>query len=60
MLFAVYNDAGDEQLVVSVGKTVSLMYQEANEDGGRGAPVKVDFGVRINDGKSVSALFPFA
>lgn len=53
VLFAVYNDVGDEQLVVSVGKTVSIMYQESNEDGSRSAPLKVDFGVRINDGKSV-------
>jgi len=54
VLFAVYNDAGDEQLVVSVGKTVTLFYQEGEDEGTRSAPLIVDFGVRINDGKSVT------
>ena len=53
VLFAVYNDAGDEQLVVSVGKTVSLHYHEGEEEGTRHPPLQVDFGVRMNDGKSV-------
>ncbi|EFX74469.1 hypothetical protein DAPPUDRAFT_57167, partial [Daphnia pulex] len=57
VLFAVYNDAGDEQLVVSVGKTVSLTYQEGDDEGNRSPPIQVDFGVRMNDGKSVTTIF---
>ena len=53
VLFAVYNDAGDEQLVVTVGKTVSLLYQESEEEGAKSPPIQIDFSVRINDGKSV-------
>ena len=54
VLFAVYNDAGDEQLVVSVGKTVTLTYQEGDDEGNRNPPIQVDFaGLRMNDGKSV-------
>ena len=56
VLFAVYNDAGDEQLVVSVGKTVSITYQEGDDEGNRSPPLQVDFGVRMNDGKSVRQI----
>lgn len=57
VLFAVYSDAGDEQLVVSVGKTVTLIYQEGDDEGNRSPPLQVDFGVRMNDGKSVVFFF---
>ena len=53
VLFAVYNDAGDEQLVVSVGKTITLLYHEGEDEGSRNPALQVDFGVRINDGKLV-------
>lgn len=56
VLFAVYNDAGDEQLVVSVGKNLTLHYYEG-EEGAKSPPLQVDFGVRINDGKSVTAAY---
>ena len=56
VLFAVYNDVGDEQLVITVGKTVSLLYQESEDEGTKSAPVQIDFSVRINDGKSVTKL----
>ena len=59
MLFAFYNDAGDEELVVSVGKTVTLLYHQAGgDDGAKNAPLLIDFGVRISDGKSVPLSFP--
>ena len=57
VLFAVYNDAGDEQLVVSVGKNLTLHYYEGEEEGAKSPPLQVDFGVRINDGKSVTLAY---
>lgn len=49
MLFGLYSDAGDDQLLVEVGDTVKLFYQdeEGRPEGGN----DLEFGVAINDGK---------
>lgn len=60
ILFAVYNDAGDEQLVISVGDTVKLIYQGDDDGDSKVSPVHVDFGVRMNDGKSVFFSLAFS
>lgn len=57
VLFAVYNNDGDEQLVVTVGKTVVLNYFEGELS--RSAPVQAEFQVAINDGKSVLSYCRF-
>ena len=55
VLFAVYNNDGDEQLVVTVGKTVVFNYFEGELS--RSTPIQAEFPVAINDGKSVLSSY---
>lgn len=49
VLFGLYSDAGDDQLLVEVGDTVKLFYQD--EEGKPKGGNDLEFGVAINDGK---------
>ena len=49
VLFGLYSDAGEDQLLVEVGDTVRFFYQDQN-----GIPAEnytLEFGAAINDGK---------
>lgn len=49
VLFGLYSDAGEDQLLVEVGDTVRFFYQDE-----RGSPEEgnyLEFGAAINDGK---------
>jgi collagen type V/XI/XXIV/XXVII alpha len=44
-LFAIYNDSGDEQLVLSLGRNISFFYRTNSDD----EDVPVSFDINISD-----------